>query len=223
MDAFSEMIEFFTDPEYCRGGCDIPSRIGEHLWLSGLAVAAAMVPALSVGLYIGHARRFEFIAVSIANLGRALPSFAILAIMFTFALRLGVSFEFWPTFVALFLLAIPPILTNAYVGVREVSRDTVEAAWGMGMKDLEILRNIEIPLAASLIVGGIRTSVTQVIATATLAALVAGPGLGRFIVDGFALGDDGRLLGGAVLVALLAFAAEVVMAGLQRLVTPQTV
>lgn len=222
MDALSEMFEFFSDPEYCRGGCNIMSRVVEHLWLSGAAVAAALIPALSVGLYIGHARRFEFLAISIANLGRALPSFAILAIMFPFALRFGISFEFWPTFAALFLLAIPPILTNAYVGVREVSSDTVEAARGMGMKDMEILRDIELPLAAPLIVGGIRTSVTQVIATATLAALVAGPGLGRFIVDGFALGDEGRLLGGAVLVALLAFVAEVAMAGLQRLATPTT-
>lgn len=197
-------------------------RLWEHLLLSGTALLTAAIPALGLGLYIGHKRRFEFAVVTLANLGRAIPSFAILALAFTAALRWGVSFEFWPGFAALFFLAIPPILTNAYVGIREVDADSVEAARGMGLSGRQILRRLQLPLAAPLIVAGLRTSAVQVVATATLAALLAGGGLGRYIVDGFARQDNPLILAGAILVAILAIGVELALGALERRVRPRT-
>jgi osmoprotectant transport system permease protein len=193
METIQGLLEWFGEAEQMSGSGAIPVRVLEHLQLTLSAVAAAMIPAVGLGIYIGHSRRFEFITITVANLGRALPSFAILAFFFPISLQLGLGLGFWPTFIALFFLAIPPILTNAYVGIKEVDRDAVESATGMGMSGTEVLRSIEIPLAMPLIITGIRTSAVQVIATATLAALVAGGGLGRYIVDGFAVGDTAEI------------------------------
>lgn len=199
-------------------------RVYEHMSMSLQAVLLAAALALPVALYIGHRRRFEFLAVSVGNLGRALPSFGILGIAFsiTTALDLPGVLGFWATFVALVLLAIPPILTNTYVGVRSVDADATEAARGMGMTEGEILRRIEIPLAAPLILTGVRLAAVQVVATATLGALAAWGGLGRYIVDGFQSGDDVELLGGAIVVAVLAIATEVLFTLAERLVKPRT-
>lgn len=197
-----ELITWF------REAGDIPARLLEHVRLSGFSVLGASALALPVGLYIGHRRRLEFVAVTTANLGRAIPSFAILSLSLPLSIQFGLGLGFWPTFVALFFLAIPPILTNTYVGVKGVDEDAVEASRGMGMTDGQILTRVQLPLALPLIVAGIRTSAVQVVATATLAALVAGGGLGTYIVFGFRASDDGALLGGALLVALLAFATE---------------
>ena len=153
---------------------------------------------------------------------RALPSFAILAIAFPISLQFKLGFDFWPTFMALLFLAVPPILTNTYVGIREVDRDAVEAGRGMGMSESEVLLQIEIPLAAPVMIAGIRTAAVQVVATATLAALVAGGGLGRIIVDGFAISDEAQVLGGALLVALLAIVTEVTLAWAERVVSPKS-
>lgn len=229
MDVLSEALRMIFDASSWstssglgRSG-SISSRLFEHLLLSGTALLAAAIPALALGIYIGHRRRFEFITVTIANLGRAIPSFAILALAFTATLRLGLSFEFWPGFVALFFLAIPPILTNAYVGVREVDDDMVEAARGMGLGGRQVLTRLQLPLAAPLIVGGLRTSAVQVIATATLAAITAGGGLGRYIVDGFARRDEALILAGAILVAVLAIMVEVLLGVLERRLQPTTI
>lgn len=224
MDVLTEALRLLFDPANWTGELrdsgGILTRLWQHIYLSGTAVLASLVVALPVGLYIGHRRRFEFLAISVSNVGRALPSFAVLALAFTMALRLGISFEFWPAFVAMFLLAIPPIVTNTYVGLKEVDPDVVEAARGMGLSGGQILRRVEFPLALPLVVAGIRTSLVQVIATATIAALVAGPGLGRYIVNGFARQDRPLILAGAILVAVLAIAAELVMAVVERLVRP---
>ena len=225
MDVFTEVADWFSDPLQWSGTNGIPNRLWEHIQMSGLSVITAMIPGLLWGLYIGHKRRFEFVSVAIANLGRALPSFAILAFFFPIFLARGLGFSFWPAIVALSFLAVPPILVNTYIGIKEVDPDAVEAARGMGMSGGEILRNIELPLAAPLIVTGIRTSAVQVVATATLAALTAGGGLGRYIVDGFAIGGEfGRpqIVGGAILVAGLAIVTELSMALLGRLVAPRT-
>jgi osmoprotectant transport system permease protein len=225
MEVFTEVADWFSDPLQWSGTNGIPNRLWEHIQMSALSVIVAMIPGLLWGLYIGHTRRFEFISVTIANLGRALPSFAILAFFFPIFLARGLGFSFLPTIVALAFLAVPPILINTYIGIREVDPDAVEAARGMGMSDGEILRNIEVPLAAPLIVTGIRTSAVQVVATATLAALTAGGGLGRYIVDGFAIGAQfgrAQIVGGAVLVAVLAILTETAMALLGRLVAPRT-
>ncbi|MDQ4124283.1 MAG: ABC transporter permease subunit, partial [Actinomycetota bacterium] len=197
MSVLEQLVQWITDPVNWSGEGGVPIRVLEHLRISAMSVLAAAVVALPLGLYIGHTRRGEVLAVSIANLGRAIPSFAILALAFPLSLRLGLGLSDWPAIAALILLAIPPILTNAYVGVKGVDADTLEAARGVGMSEREVLRSIEAPLAAPLIVAGLRISAVQIVATATLAALVAGGGLGRFIVDGFAQGNDGMTLGGA--------------------------
>lgn len=224
MGVFGEALELLFDASNWTGSLQesgaIFVRVWEHVFLSVTSVLLALCVALPVGLYIGHRRRFEFFAVSVANIGRALPSFAVLALSFTFALRMKISFEFWPAFIALFLLAIPPIVTNTYVGIKEVDPDVVESARGMGLGGWQILRGVELPLALPLIVAGVRTSLVQVIATATLAAVTAGGGLGRFIMNGFARQDRPLMLAGAILVALLAVLAELLMAGIERLVRP---
>jgi osmoprotectant transport system permease protein len=226
MSNLQNTFDWLTDPANWTGSRGIPVRLLEHIQLSLFPVLLALIPALLVGLYIGHTRRFEFVSINVANLGRAIPSFAWLALLFPIQLRLGLGFSSWATIVALFFLAIPPILTNTHLGVREVDSDLVEAARGMGMSGAQILGQIEMPLAIPFIVAGVRTALVQVIATATLAALIAGGGLGRFIVDGFALGEapKGRaqLLGGAILIALLAITAEISFAFLERLVSPRT-
>jgi osmoprotectant transport system permease protein len=216
MDLVRLVADWFGDPGRWTGSDGIPNRLIEHIGLSGAVLIVALAIALPVGLYIGHTGRGAIIAIGAANLGRAVPSYALLLMFFPlFGLGFGTAFP------ALVLLAIPPILTNTYVGLRDVDRDTVEAARGMGMTEWQLLRSVELPIALPVVVAGARTAAVQVVATATLAALVAGGGLGRYIVDGFALQDDGRLLGGAILVALLALATERLFTLVERrLVSP---
>ena len=216
-----EAFEWLTDPENWSGDGSIPLRIYEHLQMSSQAVLVAALIALPVAMYVGHKRRFEFFAVSVGNIGRALPSFGILGFAFVFTSNWPGTLGFWATFVTLTLLAIPPLLTNTYVGIKGVDPDTIEAAKGMGMTEMEILRKLEVPISIPLIVGGARIAAVQVVATATLGALVAWGGLGRFIIDGKAQGDTAQLLGGAILVAVLAVLTEVAFSVLERIVSPR--
>jgi osmoprotectant transport system permease protein len=219
---FGETVRWFSDGSHWRGPGGIPHRMFEHVEISIIAVAIASAIALPVALYIGHRRRGEFLAVSVGNVGRALPSFGILALVYPFTLRYAPgSIGFPPTLIALVLLAIPPILTNTYVGIQNVDPDSVEAARGMGMSEREVLSKLELPLAIPLVVAGLRTAAVQVVATATLGALVAWGGLGRFIVDGFAVNDNAEILGGALLVAVLAIATELGFGLLERAVSPR--
>ena len=218
-------FDWFGDPANWEGSRGIPQRLFEHVQISLIAIILASIPAIALGLYIGHKRRFEFVTVNISNLGRALPSFAILAFFFPIQLRLGFGLSSFSIIVALTLLAIPPILTNTYVGVKEVEGDLVEAARGMGMTDREILRQIEVPLAAPLVVAGLRTAAVAVVATASLGAVIAGGGLGRFIMDGFAISSAGypQVMGGAILIALLAVLTEIAFGWLEKAVTPKAI
>jgi osmoprotectant transport system permease protein len=216
MSLLGEVARWFADPEHWQGPHGIPVRILEHVELSGLAVAVALVIAAPIALYLGHTGRGGFIAINVANIGRALPSLALLALGLVVAIALGLGLGFWPTMFALVPLAIPPIMTNVYVAVREVDRDIVDAARGMGFSDAEILRKIEIPLGLPLMLAGVRTAAVNVVATATLGALVAGGALGRFIVDGLALREFDQLFAGAVLVALLAIVTEITFSALER-------
>lgn len=225
---FPSVIEWFSDPLHWDGPAGIPARLLEHVQLSAMAVLIATALALPLGLYIGHARRFEFLAVSVTNIGRAIPSFGLLFLFFL-VFGLGLRYPTWlrpAILLPLVLLAIPPILTNTYVGIQQVDPDTLEAGRGMGMTGRRVLLGIEVPLASPLILAGLRTAAVQVVATATLAAVLAGGGLGRFIVDGFALGQSPRgraqVFAGAVLVALLAILTEVAFAILERWITPRT-
>lgn len=211
MDAIGLVAAWFTDPAHWTGTNGVPWRVGEHVILSVVAVAIGVAIALPAGLLIGHTGRGERVSTAIAGLGRAVPSYALL-ILFVPLFGLGFS----SALPALVLLAIPPILVNTVAGIRDVDADTVEAGRGMGMTGREVLLDVELPAALPAIAVGLRTSAVQVVATATLAALVAGGGLGRYIVDGFALRQDDRLLAGAILVAALSLATDRVFGAAQR-------
>ena len=219
MSLFTDTLRWFADPAHYRGSDAVQVRILEHLELSGLAVFVAAAVALPIGMYLGHTGRLAFVAVNVANVGRALPSLALLAFALPIAFALGLGLGFWPTLISLVPLAIPPILTNAYVGIRGVDRDVIEAARGMGLSEAGILRRIELPLALPLVLAGMRTAAVNVVATATLGALVAGGGLGRYIVDGLAVQEYDRLFAGALLVAALAILVEVAFGTFERRVT----
>jgi osmoprotectant transport system permease protein len=216
MNILQSVWQWVTDPAHQQGPDGIPTRLGEHLHLSIESVVLGALIALPVGIVLGHYGRFGNLAINISNVGRAVPSFGILVIAFQ-VFGLGDL----PIILALTALAIPPMVTNSYVALREVDPDVKDAARGMGYRELAQLIRVELPLAVPLIMAGVRTSAVQVVATATLAALVAGGGLGRYIVDGLARDDQPRLVAGALLVAGLALATELLLAGLQRLLVPR--
>jgi len=209
------VVQWFLDPAHWQGDGGILHRTFEHLVMSGLSVLVAALIALPVGIAIGHYGRGGILAINVSNIGRAVPSFAVLVI----AVQLfGIGAL--PAFIALVALAIPPMVTNSYIGMREVDPDVREAARGMGMRERVVLLRVELPIAVPFIMAGLRTSAVNVVATATLAALVAWGGLGRFIVDGLGLQDYPMLFAGALMVAVLSLIVEFSLAGLQRLSTP---
>src|SRR5688572_6941830 len=220
MSEFADAIEFIFDARETNegvtvGGSQFLELAADHMWLSLVATAIACAVAIPLGLWLGHIGRGGFIAINASNVGRAVPSLALIAF---FVAYLGVGFA--NVTLALVLLAVPPILTNTYVGVRQVDRDTVDAARGMGMTGVQIVRRVELPLALPLMFGGIRTSAVNVVATATLAPLAGLDSLGDPIINVSTYGDDGRL-GAAILVAFLAVATELSLAALQRASTPK--
>ncbi len=191
-------------------------RLQEHLAYTALAVLIACAVGLPLGVALGHARRGGALAVNLSNLGRAVPTLGVVILFAVSPLgagTLGVS-------LALALFALPPVLTNAYVAVSEVDRDAVEAARGMGMGTAQVLRRVELPLAFPLIAAGVRSAVLQVLATAVLAAAVGGGGFGRYLIDGLGSQDYPQLQAGALLVAGLALAVEVLLGAAQGLVDP---
>jgi len=216
------VFQWFTTSAHWRGSNGILHRVLEHLEMSAAAVLTAVVLALPIGLYFGHRRKGANAAVNVANIGRAIPSFALLVV--GFELLKGVTtfgLGALPAYMALVALAIPAIVLNSVVGILQVDPETRDAARGMGMTGGQILRRVEIPTAVPLIMAGVRTAGVQVVATATLAAVVGWGGLGTFIVTGLATQDYVQLFAGALLVAALSFLTEVGLAGLQRAVTPQ--
>jgi osmoprotectant transport system permease protein len=219
---FGDAIDFILHARESRaggsavGGAENLPLLWEHLKLCGLAMAIAVAIGLPVGLLLGHTGRGSFVAISASNAGRAVPSVALIALAYAFLPRAS---EFLIVVLALALLAIPPILTNAYVGVRQTNRDTVDAARGMGMSGRRVIREIELPLALPLIFGGIKTSTVNVIATATIAPLIGVVTLGDPIISGSVYGRAGQI-GASILVAALAVAAELGLSAAQRAVTP---
>lgn len=207
---------WLTDARHWQGSNGIPTRVVEHLHLSAEAVLIGAVIALPIGIALGHYGRFGNLAINLSNTGRAVPSFGLLVLLFQ-ALGLGDG----PIIIALTALAIPPMVTNSYVAMREVDPDIKDAARGMGYRELAQVLRVELPLAVPLIMAGVRTSAVQVVATATLAAFVAGGGLGRYIVDGFATQIYQEMAAGAVLVAALALLTDGVLSVLQRALTPR--
>ncbi len=224
IDVLRGVLAWFQDSANWQGEEGLVNRLVEHLLLTGTATMAAVLLGLPLAVWLGHVGRGGLLAVNVSNVGRAVPTFAVLLL-----LSIGPvgSEELGPygraglaTLIALVLFALPPIITNAYVGMREVDRDTVEAARGMGMQGRQVLRRVELPLALPLILTGVRLAVVQVWATATIAALVAGPGLGRIITLGFRRQDVAEVVAGALVVAVIALVLEAVMVVLQRYLDP---
>ena len=226
-----KIITFFTDPAQWTGDTGIPNRLFEHLYISGSSVLLALLIAVPIGLYIGHTNRGSGVAINLANIGRAIPSYAMMVIPLPLTLTLapilgyeaGFGLTFLPIFIAMTFLAIPPLLVSTYAGLRSVDRDLIEAGRGMGLSERQILARIEIPLASSILVGGLRTATLQVIATATIGAILGGGGLGRIIFDGLNQGLPGRpaIYAGAILVASLAIGVDALLALLQTRLTPR--
>ena len=228
MNAFVHAVQWIftaSNWSHVQLGSGIGGQLGYHVELSAISLGIAATVAVPAGLAVGHTRRGQFATVSVANIGRAIPSFALLVLAFIVVsnVRPSLGFSMLPTVIALVVLAIPPILINTYVGVEGVSASTVEAARGMGLNPRQVLLDIEVPLAAPLIMTGLRTSAVAVVATATLAGFAGGGGLGVFLYLGFAQpGQEQILIGGAILVAVLAILTDVTFALLERVVTPRT-
>src|SRR5213594_3089944 len=216
MDFLGRVLAWLTDLAHWSGTDGIPTRLGEHLHLSVEAVAIGAAIALPIGIALGHYGRLGNLAISVSNLGRALPSYGILVTAFQ-VFGLGDA----PVILALTALAIPPMVTNTYVALREVDPDVRDAARGMGYRELTQILRVELPLAVPLIMAGVRTSAVQVVATPTLAALIAGGGFGTYIVTGIATQNYAETAAGALLVAALALATEVLLAAAQRLLVPR--
>jgi osmoprotectant transport system permease protein len=224
LSEFTDALDFiFHTREAQTGGVEVGGVAQaldftwEHVKISGAAIAIACAVAVPAGLTLGHIGRGELVAISISNIGRAVPSLALIAF---FVAYVGVGFT--NVTLALVLLAIPPILTNTYVGVRQVDREVIDAGKGMGLTPAQLVRRIELPLALATIFGGIRTSAVNVVATATIAPLAGVLTLGDYILSANVYGEDGRLAG-AMLVAALALTVEFTFAAIQRLVAPRGV
>ena len=209
LDVFARSLEFLVDE---RGL--MLEKTWEHLLLSGAALAVSILIAVPVGIVLGHVHRGSFVAVNLANVGRALPTLVVIAVGYAF---LGISFK--TVLLGLVVLAVPPILTNAYVAVDQVDPDAVEAARGMGMTPWQVLRRVELPLALPLLFVGIRTAAVFVVATATIAAIAGGGGLGDILVNQSIYDIEG-LVAAALCVSLLALAADGLLGLVQRALTP---
>lgn len=221
MDLLAQTWDYLAAAEHWRGAGGLLDLLWQQLLLTATALLAAVLVGLPLALWLGHVGRGGFVAINVSGVGRAVPTFALLAVL--------VAAD-WPgsgtlgpygraglaTLLALTAFALPPIITQAYVAVREVPEEVREAARGLGMTGAQSFWRTELPLALPLVVGGVRLALVQVWATATIAALVAGPGLGRVITDGFYRNDYGQGLAGAVVVAAVALLLELAAAALQR-------
>jgi osmoprotectant transport system permease protein len=201
------------DPANWTGSGGIPARLVEHLGYVALAMIIALVIALPVGAWVGHTGRGGFLVVGSANALRALPTLGVLILLVT---PFGLSII--GPLIALVVLAVPPLLAGTYAGVRNVDPAVVDAARGMGMRGGEVLWRVELPNALPLIIGGVRSAVLQVISTATIAAYVGLGGLGRYIFDGLAQRDFPQMIGGSLLVALLAIVVDLLLVALQKVI-----
>jgi osmoprotectant transport system permease protein len=222
MEFIGEVVAWLTDPAHWSGMDGIPIRLLEHLVLSVLPLLLAMAVALPLGLLVGHTGRGATLVVNAANVGRAIPTLGILVIAWLLLSRvlvdLGLRREAAEitTIIAMGALAIPPIVTNTYVGLAGVDRELIEAGRGMGMRELQILWRVEVPSALPVLLAGIRTAAVQVVATATLGAVVGTGGFGRYIIDGIAQRTDAEVFSGALLVAALSILTELTFSLIER-------
>lgn len=217
-----EALEYLTSADSWWGRNGLVNLLWNHVRLSLFTVVVATAAAVPPAVWIGHRRRGGNVAVTLVNLSRAIPTFAIIALVFPFSLRYGFGLGFWPTFVALFFLALPPIFVNSFTAVAEIDRDTVEAARAMGMREREVLLDVELPAAMPLIATGVRISAVQVVATTTLGALVGFRCLGTPILQGLATRGYGRVIVAASIVAALSLVTEGLFALIARRLSPWT-
>lgn len=218
MDLFFAALAFILDPANLLGDKGIVPRLLDHLLYTGISMAIAMAIGIPLGLLIGHTRKGRNLVVAATSSFRALPTFGLLLFIILYT-GLGL----WPLVTVLVILAVPPLLAGAYSGIDAISRTTVDAARAIGMTEWQILGKVEVPLALPLILGGVRSAVLQVIATATIAGYVGLTGLGRFIIEGLALRDYNLAVVGAILVAALAIVVDGLLAIIQKLVVPRGV
>jgi osmoprotectant transport system permease protein len=215
MSFFHYAWAWLSVPQQWQGSGGIPARILQHLFYSGISLLVAALIAIPLGIWIGHTGRGAFLVANTANAWRAIPTLGLLVFM---VIWLGFSPLAW--LIPLVVLAIPPILINAYEGVAGVDPGLTDAARGMGMTPWQMVRKVEVPVALPLIMLGLRTGAIFVVATATIAAYIGLGGLGRYIIDGLATNNYGEVAGGAALVVGLALAVQVAFVGLRRLVVP---
>jgi osmoprotectant transport system permease protein len=215
---FTDALAWLLDPAHYTGPAGIPTRLGEQLLFTIVTLVFASIIAIPIGFLIGHTGRGRGLAVTISGGFRAIPTLGLLTLV---ALWIGIGLE--APYVALTVLAIPPILAGAYSGFEAVNRDTIDAARAVGMTELQIVGQVEVPLGLPLLIGGLRSATLQVVATATLAAYVADFGLGRFLFRGLKTNDYAQMLGGSILVILLALVLEGGFALLQKFVVPRGV
>jgi osmoprotectant transport system permease protein len=222
MDLLADAWSFLTTSDNWSGPRGISARGRAHLWISVVATALAAMLAIPPAILLAHRRAAPMLSVAIVNIGRAVPSFAIIALVLPFSIRYGFGLGFWPTCIALVALGIPPMFTNAYTGILTTPPELVEAARGVGMRGSQVLRGVELPSAMPLVLTGIRISAVQIVATATLGALVGYECLGTYIVQGLRQGSRGdvTVFVGALLVATLAIVVEVVLDRLEPMLTP---
>ncbi|GAB7049603.1 ABC transporter permease [Catenuloplanes indicus] len=220
MNAINQAILWLNDPLNWTNPGGILDRLGEHLWISFAAVLIGCLVAWPIGLWLGHTGRGGGVVVLISNVTLAIPTVALLTILPLTPLGFGQP----PVILALAVFAVPPLLANAYTGVRQVDPEARDAARGMGLSGRQLLTRVELPLAVPYLATGFRTASVQVVATAALASFVNGGGLGQIISAGFGLGmsvGGGQILAGALLVALLALGIEGLLAMLERALTPR--
>jgi osmoprotectant transport system permease protein len=227
MAILGQTLAWLTGPPQWSGPNSIPFRMAEHVGISAVSVLIALAIALPIGLWIGHTGRRVGLAVGLATLWRSLPSFAVIAIVLPITAQLDpqAGFKLYPTAIAMIVLAVPPIMVNAYTGVAGVEPELVEVGRGTGMTDRQLLTRVELPLATPAIVTGVRSGAIQIVATATLGAVFGFGGLGRYLVDGFAQLSRPtglpQVLGGALLVVGLVIAVDVLFVIIGWLVTPR--
>jgi osmoprotectant transport system permease protein len=208
---FSQLWQWFAEGSRWSGEDGIPNRTIEYIGYVGISMLVSLVIALPVGIGLVHTGRGGLLAINVANIGRAVPAFGLVILMF-----LLVGYGFIPVLVALVALAVPPMITNSYVGMRSVDPAVRQAAIAMGMTGWQQLWRVELPIALPLVMAGIRTSAVQVMSTAVLAAYIGLGGLGRYLIDGLSQQNMIEVFGGAILVAILAVITEYALAGLQR-------
>lgn len=221
LDYLRDGFVWLNDPLNWTNPGGIMDRLGEHLIISAGAVLLGCLIGLPLGVWLGHVGRGGGIVVTASNLTRAIPTLALLTILPLTPLGFGKP----PVIIALAVFAVPPLLANAFTGVRGIDREIVESARGMGLSGGQVLRRVELPLAVPYLAAGLRSAGVQVVATATLAAFVNGGGLGQIIAAGFGIGIDnggaGQIVAGGLVVAVLALATEGLLAGVQALLTPR--